>query len=231
MSLERRGFFAKLAAAGVGAAALMKSAKSWAKGLPSDPGGEAKAGPDVIVLPGFEKSGTMTLDQALLSRATSRNWDGAKELTPDQLSRILWAADGVNRPDGRRTSPSAMAGYPVDIYACLAQGVYKYNLTKHTLDKLLDKDIRKEVPIQPGMRKAAMILLYIVNTSLLKTGDEGSWPELEIGCMVQNAYLMAAQEGLGSCVFALVQYPRVSATLGLKRNQKLAIAQAVGPLD
>ena len=55
MSLERRGFFAKVAAVGVGAAALMRSVKSWAKGLPSDPGEEAKAGPDVIVLPGFAK--------------------------------------------------------------------------------------------------------------------------------------------------------------------------------
>jgi nitroreductase len=230
MNLERRGFFAKAAAVGVGAAALLRSVKSWAKGLPSDPGEEAKAGPDLMVLPGFDKNGTMTVDQPLLARPSSRNYDPAKELTPEQLSRILWAADGVNRPDGHRTSPSALAVYPVDIIAALPQGTYKYDLKKHVLEKVLDKDIRGEVPIQPGFKKAAMILLYVVNTSLLKTGDEGSWPELEIGCMVQNVYLMAAQEGLGSCVFALVQYPRVTAALGLKKNQALKIAQAVGPL-
>jgi hypothetical protein len=46
--------------------------------------------------------------------------------------------------------------------------------------------------------------------------------------MVQNTYLEAAALGLSSCVFALVRYDNVAKLMGLKSNQALRIAQAVG---
>jgi nitroreductase len=46
--------------------------------------------------------------------------------------------------------------------------------------------------------------------------------------MVQNVYLECAALGLGSCVYALVRFDNVRELLGLKNNQILRIAQAVG---
>jgi hypothetical protein len=229
MDKGRRWFVAKLVAVAAAAGTAMKSVTAWAKGLPSDPGGEAKPGPDVMVLPGFEKNGTLPLEQALLKRKTDRGFTGAA-ITPDKLSRLLWAADGMNRDDGHRTAPSAVAQYAVDVYAALPEGVYRYDVKKHALVKVLAQDIRREVPsVQGELKKASLTILYVINTSLLEKG-ETNWSDLEIGCMVQNVYLEAAQLGLGSCVFALVSYNKVSQLLGLKKSQTLRIAQAVGPI-
>ncbi|MBR1673022.1 MAG: hypothetical protein IJ702_08845, partial [Fretibacterium sp.] len=52
-------------------------------------------------LPVPEKTGGATLLQALSDRQTGREFADVG-LTPQQLSNLLWATAGVNRPDGRR---------------------------------------------------------------------------------------------------------------------------------
>ena len=228
MDGERRWFFGKVAALGVGIVAALKGIKAWAKGLPSDPGAAAsEAGPGVIQLPPFEKNGTVTLEQALLERKSERSFDKDKPLTEQELSRLFWAMTGVNRSDGHRTTPSALALYPVDVYVALPDGVYEFDNKHHVLNKVINQDIRKEVPIQPEFKSAGMIVLYVANKSRFKKG-ENPWADLEIGCMVQNTYLQAAALGLSSCVFALVRYDNVTNLMGLKSNQSLRIAQVVG---
>lgn len=231
MSLERRVFMEKALAVAAGLAALGKGIKAWAKGLPSDPeASRTAAGPDQIALPGFAKDRGFALDQALLLRRTNRNFDPEGKLSPDQLSRLLWAANGVNREDGHRTTPSAMATYPVDVYVALPEGCYRFELKEHKLTKVAGDDLREQVGLQPGgLRKSAIKLMYVINTGRLSGGE--TWmADLEIGCMVQDVYLMAASLNLGSTVFAIVNNDKVTKTLGLKPNQKFRIAQAVGPL-
>ncbi len=252
MEIRRRGFMGLAAAAGLGAA-FLRGVKSWARGLPSDPGSGAKAEGDEIALPAFEKNLGVSLDQAMLSRKSDRSFDGGKTLSMEQVARVLWSANGVNREDGHRTTPSALALYPVDVYAALPDGVFLYALKEHKLVKVSGEDIRDKVPIfQAGLKKAAMMILYVIRAdkavddknmlSNLEASEateqeiakvvenKTKWADLEIGCMVQNAYLEAAALGLGSCVFALVRFDKVSGYMGLKDNQVLRIAQAVGPL-
>jgi hypothetical protein len=62
-----------------------------------------------IDLPAPQKTGGMPLMDALAKRSTARAFD-SKELSPQQLSSLLWAAFGINRPDGKRTAPSARKG-------------------------------------------------------------------------------------------------------------------------
>jgi nitroreductase len=113
------------------------------------------------------------------------------------------------------------------VYAALPDGVYEFDNKHHVLNKVINQDIRKEVPIQPEFRSAGMIVLYVANKSRFRKG-ENPWADLEIGCMVQDTYLEAASLGLSACVFALVRYDNVSKLMGLKSNQSLRIAQAVG---
>lgn len=230
MEIERRGFLEKTITGFLGAVALLKGIKVFAKGLPSDPDAPViVAGPDEIILPAFEKTDSFTLDKALVERKSSRNYDENGRLSKDQLSRLLWAADGVNRPDGHRTAPSALARYPIEIIAAIPEGTYRFEPEKHRLVKVIADDIRKEIPLQGGFKKAAMILLYI-NKKGKDAGDEETYPDIEIGCMVQNTYLEAASLGLGSCVFAIVRFENAAKLLGLKDKAHVRIAQAVGPL-
>ena len=77
---------------------------------------------DVINLPAPRKTGGMPVMEALARRATSRAFD-PKPLTSQQLSDALWAAFGVNRPDGKRTAPSSRDRRELQIYVLQAQAV------------------------------------------------------------------------------------------------------------
>ena len=59
-----------------------------------------------IVLPAPKKQGGLPLMEALASRRSSRDFASGALPLP-LLSGLLWAAYGVNRPDGGRTAPSA----------------------------------------------------------------------------------------------------------------------------
>jgi len=67
-----------------------------------------------ITLPKPNIQGGKPLLEALSERKTLRNI-GPDALPPQTLSNLLWAAFGVNRPDGKRTAPSAMNIQDIDI--------------------------------------------------------------------------------------------------------------------
>jgi serine/threonine protein kinase len=54
--------------------------------------------------------------------------------TMGTLSNLLWAAFGINRPDGRRTAPSAMNWQEVSIYVATPEGVYIYDAKDNALN-------------------------------------------------------------------------------------------------
>jgi len=229
--MERRTFLRRAAILGMGFWAFVRGAKAWAKGLPSDPGAPPPegSGPEVMALAPFEKNSAFTLDRALLDRRTSRSYDPNRTLSREELSRLLWAADGANRPDGKRTAPSAVAKYPVDVLAALPGGVYRYEPKDHRLVRVLPTDIRDKIPAQDAFKKAAMQVLYVINKEIVPRGRV-DFADLEIGCIGQNLILEAAALGLGSCIYASVRYEEVTKALGLKDDQILRIAQAVGPI-
>jgi len=67
--------------------------------------------------------GRKPLMQALKDRQTSRSFSSEK-LPEQMLSNLLWAADGVNRADGKRTAPTAMNRQEIDVYVATADGLY-----------------------------------------------------------------------------------------------------------
>ncbi len=226
--MDRRVFLVRLAGLGAGLMALLKGTAAWAMGLPSDPGtAPAGTGLDSVSLPPFEKTSGFALEKALLERRSFRSYDPARKLSPEEVSRLLWAATGVNRPDNKRTVPSARASYPVDLVVALPGGVYLYEPKGHVMKKILSEDIRSKIPNQGGFRSAAMIVLYVINKDRVLSGKI-EWADLEIGCMGQSLFLEAVSLGLGSCIFAGVATENVSKIVGLKDNQILRIAQAVG---
>jgi SagB-type dehydrogenase family enzyme len=227
--MNRRIFLVRFAAMSAGFMALLKGRTAWAKGLPSDPGAAhaGAPGPDTIFLAPFEKTGGFALEKALLERKSIRSYDPARKLSPEEVSRLLWATTGVNRPDNRRTVPSARASYPVDAFIALPEGVYVYEPKGHLLKKILSEDIRAKIPNQDGFKSAAMIVLYVINKDKV-LGGRMEWADLEIGCMGQSLFLEAVALGLASCIFASIAAESVAKTVGLKENQLLRIAQAVG---
>jgi nitroreductase len=225
--MERRDFLVKLPALGAGFLAAAEGAVSWSKGLPSDPETGEAWGPEVVPLPTFGKDNTFPLERALRERRSIRSYDPGRKLSLEEISRLLWAASGVNRADGRRTVPSALAKYPVDILAALPEGVFLYEPKPHGLKRTLSKDIRAMIPNQDGFKNAGMIVLYVINKDKVPRGRI-EWADIEIGCMGQSLFLEAVALGLGSCIFAYMSVEKVTEALGLEETRILRIAQAVG---
>jgi hypothetical protein len=80
-------------------------------------------------------------------------------LSRQTLSNLRWAAYGINRPDGRRTAPSARNWQEVDLYVATSDGLFLWDARKNLLDPNLTKDIRALTGIQPYVKDAAVDLI------------------------------------------------------------------------
>jgi hypothetical protein len=226
--MNRRLFMGKTLLTGLGGLVFLKGTASSGQGLAEASAAEPLiSGQDSITLPSFEKNNAFPLERALQERKSVRSYDPGRILSLGEISRLLWAADGVNRDSGKRTAPSALARYPVEILVALPQGVYRFEPKPHRLVRVLTDDIRNRIPVQGGFKQAGMILLYVIDKEKIAGADLG-WADLEIGCMGQNLFLEATALGLGSCIFAYMNTADVTKLLGLKDNRVLRIAQAVG---
>jgi hypothetical protein len=227
--MNRRLFLEKAMIMGLGALTLLKGTKPWGQGLITEASAAEPpfSGQDILWLPSFEKNSPFPLERALMERKTTRSYDPGRTLSLPEISRLLWAADGINRENGRRTAPSALGRYPVEMLAALPQGVYRHEPQPHRLVRVIADDIRGRIPVQGGFKQAAMIVLYVINKEKVPGKDLG-WADLEIGCIGQNLFLESAALGLGSCIFAYMNSAEVAKILGLKDSQVLRIAQAVG---
>jgi len=185
-----------------------------------------------IKLPQSNKTGGMPLMDVLAKRLTSRSFQ-SKELTNQQLSDLLWAAFGINRPDGKRTAPSAMNFQETDLYVLLKTGVYTYNAKENQLVQISQEDIRSMAGMQDFIKDAPVQIVLV--TDLSKMG-EGSAEEklntanIDAGYISQNIYLFCTSAGLATGARGSVDKKALSPKLKLKPDQKIIIAHSVGYL-
>ena len=105
----------------------------------------------VIKLNEPNKTRGLPVMEALSVRASVRDWSD-KDLSLQDLSDLLWAANGINRPDGKKTASSAMNAQDVEIFAFMKDGVYRYDAAGHVLVQVVPGDHRSEIMMQmrPG---------------------------------------------------------------------------------
>ncbi len=182
------------------------------------------------------KKGIPTMG-ALSKRKSDRNYSD-KKLTLQQLSEVLWAADGVNRPDGKRTAPTAIFMYAVDIYAVLPEGVYLYDVAKHALTLVVKGDFRKDTGTQEYPQDfvpiAPLNLVYVLNFSknwqdAAVNKNRDRWVAVELGCIAENVHMYCASEGLGTVIRGLIDENKFCKVIKVKPEQIL-LAQTVGYL-
>ena len=88
-----------------------------------------------VSLPHPNRKKETPLMQALAQRESVRSY--TDEMIDDQeLSDLLWAANGINRPNnGGRTAPSAINAKDIDLYILKKDGIYKYELCVIVLNR------------------------------------------------------------------------------------------------
>ena len=172
------------------------------------------------------------LMQALKLRQSSRSFD--TELLPlQEISNILWAADGINRPEsGKRTSPSARNWQEIDVYAVTKDGAFLYNAKQNSLLPVAKGDIRGLCGLQDFVASAPLNLVYVSDYSRINSNDNDEiklmWTTAAAGFCVQNVYLYCASQGLSVVVRGLINKSKLSEALALSPDQKIILSQTVG---
>jgi len=189
--------------------------------FPAKPGPGTVEYGETVRLPDPVMDGGMSLHRALADRRSVREYSG-EEVPLEDLSQILWAAQGVTSKEGFRTVPSAGALYPLEIYVATGRGVYHYNPPEHTLEALSGDDIRAPLAAaalnQNWIRDAPNVIVItgVVERTRDKYGDRAErYMFLEAGHAAQNIYLETTALGLGTVVVGAFYDDRVREVLGL----------------
>ncbi len=176
--------------------------------------------------------------QTLNQRKSVRSFSKSN-LSQQQLSDLLWAAWGYNRPEQKmRTAPSARNTQEIDLYVALPSGVYLYEPSGHILKEISKKDVRPLTGSQDFVGGAALNLVYVADMTRAgkKEGEKITdadllWPHANTGFIAQNVYLYCASANLGTVVRGLIPKDKLAPALGLKDHQVIILAQTVGILD
>lgn len=187
--------------------------------------------PADLDLPPADQTGGLPLMQALSRRASGRRIL-TEPLSDPVLSNLLWAANGMNRPDsGQRTAPSACNWQEIDLYVIRPEGAYLYDARRHRLTGVVSGDLRPISGVQAFVAQAPVVLVFVADLSKMKGADPDGqqfYPACDTGYVSQNVYLFCASEGLTTVALISVDKPVLHKRLGLRPDQVITLTQPVG---
>lgn len=167
-------------------------------------------GNKTVKLPEPEYKSSVSLEETIKNRRSVRSFsDGA--VTLQELSQLLWAAQGLTSDGFKRAAPSAGATYPLEVYVAagnvtdLSPGLYKYNHEDHSLLSEMDGDIRKDIQAaalgQSALTDGQLVIIItgIYERTTQKYGDRGiRYVHIEVGAVAENIYLQCETLGLAT---------------------------------
>jgi nitroreductase len=181
-------------------------------------------------LPPSRATGGKPLVDALKLRRSIREYD-ARPLASQILSDLLWAAFGVNRPNGDRTAPYWRHVMVIDIYVALADGVWLYDPKEHHLEQRLEADIRDQTGTQDFVATAPLNMIYVAHGERMQDispEERRLYASVDTGFIGQNVYLFCASEGLATVFRGSVDTRKLAGTMQLGEGQFVTFAQSVG---
>lgn len=181
---------------------------------------------DIISLPSPERTGGIPLMDALNARQSTRKFTG-KDLEPQVLSNLLWAAYGFNRTD-KRTVPSSQNRQETDVLVMFKDGVYLYDAKNNRLILKQKGDFRKGLGTQDYIYDVAVNLVFVANLDKASNREAAF---TDAGFISQNVYLFCASEGLGTVARGGFNKQLLSSDLNLTEKQEITLVQAVGTIQ
>lgn len=167
----------------------------------------------MLKLPKPKLKGLLSVEEAIAVRRSVREFSPTP-ISLDDLSQLLWAAQGVTDPEsGGRSAPSAGATYPLEIFVFIKQGgvkgveagVYRYHPLDHSLFKMSSEDrvkaLMKAALYQEFICEAAVNIVIAAKyeRTTARYGSRGiRYVHVEVGHVGQNIGLVAVSLGLAS---------------------------------
>ena len=170
-----------------------------------------------IALPAPETTGGKPLMQAMAERRTEREF-ADKPVSAKDLSNILWAAYGFNRP-GKRTIPTARNEQGMDVYVLTKDGSFLYKAKDNVLEQVGTRDLREFLGAQDFARKAPLTLLFVEKPN--------KYAGTHAGSAYQNVGLYCASAGLNNVVRGIYDADALAKALNLG-DKAVTITQTVG---
>jgi nitroreductase len=185
-----------------------------------------------ITLPAPNRASGLPLGQALSLRHSERSFKSTP-IPNQELSDILWAAGGINRPStGLLTTPTAIDALDISIYVVLPAGIYVYDRKANVLNGVAEGDHRNSVAgVQPTIATASAILLLVSDYSKFTGQDvteQKRLSALDTGIVAQSVLLWAAANGYVACPRALMETDTLVSLLKLKSTQILHLNVPIG---
>lgn len=199
----------------------------------------------VLPLPRVRKD-VVSVEEALLLRRSIRSFVD-QPVSIEALSQLLWACYGLSNARGFKTTPSAGATYPLEIYVIarpggvkfndghLEAGIYRYIPENHTLKVVKKGDYSKQLMkacLQQryvGEANFNIVLVAVFERTTAYYGSRGErYVWIEVGHAAQNVYLEATALGLGCVAIGAYYDDEVSEIIGLKRGETPSYILSIG---
>ena len=205
---------------------------------------DAQALENLVQLPDPATDGATSVEEAMQERRSIRSFDSDALMSLDEVSQILWAAQGITAGGRLRTVPSAGALYPFTIYLVagrvdsLPSGIYRYSPGDNTLEILDEGEFLDDiVPASLNQRwigSAGILVALVADYSVITDvyGDRGvMYTHMEAGHISQNIYLQCVSLGLGTCAVGAFDESAVAGILMLEDNGTPLYLMPVGMPD
>lgn len=196
----------------------------------------------MIQLPPPAIDGTISLEHALSQRRSIRSYSQVP-LSLEEVSQLLWAAQGITSQQGFRTAPSAGATFPLDIFLVinnvegLAKGIFKYNPHDNNLEMIHSNDVAPELSRaalgQTMITEAGIVMVFaaVFERTTSRYGERGErYVHNEVGHASQNVHLQAAVLNLGTVVIGAYRDEEAEAILNLDEQYRVLYMMPVGKL-
>jgi SagB-type dehydrogenase family enzyme len=202
---------------------------------------------ETITLNEANKKRGLPFMETLSVRASAREWSD-RDLSLQDISDLLWAANGINRPDEKKsTAPSAQNAHDVDIYVFMKDGVYLYDAGDHALEPVLTGDFRSQIMMTPPPRpkdagdpplppppppsNPPIQIILVSDVSRFKFGPpelKPEWGAIDAGIVSQNISLFCAATGLVTRPRASMDKGKIKNLLKLSDTQHVFLDHPVG---
>ena len=205
------------------------------------------AGLQTIKLNEPNKDRGLPFMETLSVKASAREWSD-RDLSLQDLSDLLWAANGINRPDEKKyTASSAQNAHDVAIYLFMKEGVYLYDADDHALQPVLTGDFRSQIMMTPPPRpkdaggpppppppppsNPPLQIILVSDVSRFKFGPpelKPEWGAIDAGIVSQNISFFCAATGLKTRPRASMDKEKIANLLKLNDAQYVFLNHPIG---
>ncbi len=204
-----------------------------------------------ILLPNPNVSGDVSIEEVLNARRSVRQYADSS-MSINEISQLLWAAYGVTKSyesptslrGGLKTSPSAGALYPLELYLVawnidqLENGIYKYFSEDHSLKLVMSGDKRDELSTaawdQSWLRDAAGAIVYsaVFSRTTDKYGERGKdrYVCMDVGHSAQNVYLQGVALRIGTCAIGAFNDNKLKELINMPEDETPLYIMPIGKM-